>query len=164
MLLVLYTGGLSHVPRPYYNTNRRVLGKRPLPDKHPCTTFQGINVAVPIQMYATCILGKHHEGWNHELCLSMHGHFTQDTTVHAFLVFQCCMLKISGWLGDDTNIEKLLIAWAGYDDNTDMVCSQEVSMHTYPGCNQRTGCLYHHRWDSNSLKYVPSSLPSHPLD
>ena len=40
----------------YYHS---VPGKRPLPGKHPCTTFQGATVAASIQTYGILILGKH---------------------------------------------------------------------------------------------------------
>ena len=37
---------------------RSVPGKRPLPGKHPCTAFQGVNVAASIQMYGRYIPGN----------------------------------------------------------------------------------------------------------
>ena len=48
-------------------TYRSVPGKHPLPGKHPCTPFRGVNVAASIQMYAIYM------GQNRELCLSTHG-------------------------------------------------------------------------------------------
>ena len=45
---------LTVVNRSYYS----VLGKRPLPDNHPCTKFQGVNVAASILMYGNYIPGK----------------------------------------------------------------------------------------------------------
>ena len=38
---------------------RSVPGKRPLLGNHPCTPFQGVNVAASIQIYGILILGKH---------------------------------------------------------------------------------------------------------
>ena len=39
-------------------TVRSIPGKRPLPGKSPCTSFQGVNVADTIQMYENHIPGK----------------------------------------------------------------------------------------------------------
>ena len=40
------------------NNYRSILGKRPLPGKHPHPTFQGVNVAASIQTYGILIPGK----------------------------------------------------------------------------------------------------------
>ena len=37
---------------------RSVPGKRPLPGKHPCSSFQGVNVTASIQTYGNYIPGK----------------------------------------------------------------------------------------------------------
>ena len=50
-----------------------VLGKCPLPGKHPCTKFQGVKIAGFIQIYGYYIPDKCPYGPNHELCLSAHG-------------------------------------------------------------------------------------------
>ena len=42
----------------HYSNTVSVPGKHPLPDKHPCTSFQGVNVAASIQMYGNYVPGK----------------------------------------------------------------------------------------------------------
>ena len=53
---------------------RSVSSKCPLPGKHPCTTFQGVNVVASIQMYRVYILGKHPCGPKLCYVLNAHGH------------------------------------------------------------------------------------------
>ena len=65
-------------------------GKRPLPGKCPCTTFQGATVAASIQTYKILIPGK--PGQNRELCLSAHG-LTRDTTVYT--LYMCTYTRTS---------------------------------------------------------------------
>ena len=67
---------------------RSVPGKRPLPGKHPCTSFQGVNVAASIQTYGNYVPGK--RPWA----------LTRDTTVFAKYESASCR----GFLATDTNL------------------------------------------------------------
>ena len=58
-----------------------VLGKRPLPGKHPCTAFQGAAVAASIQTYGILIQGKHPCGPKLRVIFKCPWALIQDTIV-----------------------------------------------------------------------------------
>ena len=51
VIILLYKGRFNLI-------YRSIPGKRPLPGKHPRTSFQGVNVADTIQIYGNYIPGK----------------------------------------------------------------------------------------------------------
>ena len=60
---------------------RSVPGKRPLPNKRPCTAFQGVNVAASIQTYGKYVPGKCPCGPKSRCMFKRPWALTQDTTV-----------------------------------------------------------------------------------
>ena len=60
---------------------RSVPGKRPLPGKRPCTEFQGVTVAAPIQTYGIYIAGKRPCGLKSQVMFKRPWVLTRDATV-----------------------------------------------------------------------------------
>ena len=81
-------------------TYHSVLGKHPLPGKHPCTPFQGVNVAASIQMYGILIPGKRPCRPKSRVTFKCLWTLTRDTTVHAiYLQYNVQRIIISFYNG-----------------------------------------------------------------
>ena len=91
-----------------YNVPYSVLGKRPLPGKHPCTLFQGVYEAASIQIIMDTMseVSTHDAGQNHNVC-------TQDTTVCTY-AFTTGYFLMWEWNRDKKAFDSKLWAPAQY--------------------------------------------------
>ena len=83
----------------YYHS---VQGKRPLPGKHPCTLFQGVNVAASIQTYGIYIPSKHPCGPKSLVMFKRPWALTWDTTVST------CLLIAIGFVMTPSSLNKTI--------------------------------------------------------
>ena len=75
-----------------YSIYRSVLGKCSLLGKYPYTTFQGVTIAVSIQMYGILIMSECPCGPKSRVIFKHPWAITRDTTVQHKLYYLCHML------------------------------------------------------------------------
>ena len=103
---------------------------------HQCSSYQGVYVAASVQTYGSV---SAHVGQNHEVCLSAHGCFTQDTIITDI---QTCLHShnIVHTLITDNHTHMQIHTYTHLSTHTQTHTYIQTHMHTHRHSHKPSGC------------------------